>query len=865
MRYLLIFIVSFFSLLIYGQKNNVETQDFEKEVDEKESAYRNSYKGKGSGYKQFKRWEDFIQNRLDENGNIVNNSAMSYNALESLKKSGKITNNRTNGYWTELGPDTWVNDKNASASIGGWNPGNGRINEIAFPFSGTSVFYVGAATGGLWKTTNNANSWFPLTDGLPNIGISGIAISHTNPDHIYIQTGDGDSGVLYSIGVLKSEDGGGSWFKTALEFGPSQRNRAFELKMNPNNSQEIIAATSSGLYKTDDGGVTWPKKSTAYYYDIEYNPSNTDIVYASTGDSIMKSIDGGDNWNKVLDLSAITYKKCRIEIAVTIANSDKVYAILGDSAAYRGIWVSSNRGVNWTRHYNNNDPNIIGNSLLGDDVKSQSNYDLAIAVSPNDDDQIYVGGINIWRSDDGGDNWTRVTYWVDQDPYTEYVHGDIHELIFRGSELFTGTDGGIFSSTTTGSTWNDLSSGLRIMQPHKIGISNTNTSLVLLGTQDNGTNKYTGTYTVEHVRGADGFECIISSSDNNHIFTSSQYGAVEKSTDGGTSFVSLIPKDQSTKIFNNSLILRPILENSLIQPRGNKIDYYDLNGSFIDSVAIQHDSPKTVKFIHMSKTNNKMLVAGIFGSTGDGSSDSVWMTTDFFAANPIWTNITSNLPSERNVIRNAAIDPSNNNHIVVVFSSYYNGLKVFETWNKGGIWNNISHDLENIPVNCAVFDPEVDNSFYIGTDIGVFYLNSGSMNWTYYSNGLPPVIITELELNTNNNLLYAGTYGRGIWRSPIYSDCPTSYSLTPENDPNNPDYTGRQYYEASIGIISTREIKGGLGTDVHYQAGIYVDLKPGFEVTGGNMFRTVSALCGEIVLSVNKEENINSETKDINQ
>ncbi len=865
MRYLLLIFGFLFAVYVYGQSTLSESNDFNGIVLKTEKRFANGYKGKGSGYKQFKRWEDFIQYRLDENGEIVNNTAMSWLALESIKKKDNHTNTRTNGFWTELGPDSWANDKNADGNIGGWNPGNGRLNEIAFPSTGIDVFYVGAATGGLWKTTDNASSWIPLTDGLPNIGISGIAISHTNHDHIYILTGDGDSGALSTIGVLKSTDGGSTWSKTGLEFGPWERKRPFELKMNPNNSNEIIAATSHGIYKTDNGGETWPLKSYNYYFDIEYNPSNPDTVYASTPDSIMRSVDGGDNWKKVHDLESIAYSASRIELAVTIANPNKVYAVLGDSAAYRGVWISSDRGDTWQRHYNPNGPNILGYDINGNDTKSQSKYDLAIDVSPYDEDQIFVGGINIWKSDDEGDNWSRISWSIDEDPHSEYVHGDIHELIFRGSELFAGTDGGIYSTTTVGTYWTDLSDGLRIMQPHKIGISHSNTNLVLLGTQDNGSNKYSGTYTVDHVRGADGFECIFSSSDNNTIFTSAQYGAVEKSIDGGYSFTMLVPENKATKSFNNSLILRPILENRLFLPEEMNIKYYDLAGSLIGVRPVPQDSANNIRFIQMSSTNDQVMLVCVSGSTSYGSQDSLWITDNIYAANPSWTNITSNLPVNNRTIKNSAIDPNNVNHIVVVFSGYSDGFKVFETWNNGASWNNISYDLENIPVNCTVFDPEIDSSFYIGTDVGVFYYKAGSTNWTYFSNGLPAIIITELEINTNDDLLYAGTYGRGIWKSPIYSNCPSNYNLTSGNDPSNPDYTGVQYYEASNNIVSTREIQGGLGTDVHYQAGVFVDLKPGFEVKGGNEFRTVSAGCGEVVLSTMKVEEVVNKTKKTNQ
>ncbi len=143
---------------------------------------------------------------------------------------------------------------------------------------------------------------------------------------------------------------------------------------------------------------------------------------------------------------------------------------------------------------------------------------------------------------------------------------------------------------------------------------------------------------------------------------------------------------------------------------------------------------------------------------------------------------------------------------------------------RGVTWTNISGSLPNVPVNCIAYENGPLDALYIGTDIGVFYRNNDIGDWIPFTNGLPTVRIMDLEINNTYNLIRAGTYGRGLWSSSLYTTCPSWYTLTPLNDPSNPNYTGFQFYEASSFITSSRIITGGPGTDVTYKAGSSISL-----------------------------------------
>ncbi|MBI9037239.1 MAG: hypothetical protein JEY97_03830 [Bacteroidales bacterium] len=846
MKQLSLIIIITFLFLFSNAQQSIDNKDFGKIVRETEKRYKNKDKGKGTGYKQFKRWENFVEYRLDKDGKRLNNSAMSFIAYENLKRKGGVISGQTDsGSWAELGPDTWTNnpDPYPETDQGGWNPGNGRINEVAFHPTNPDIIYAGSAGGGLWKTTDGGITWSCMTDDLINLAISGIVVSHSDPNTVYILTGDGDSDDLVSIGVLKSTDGGITWNQTGLTFDRDDVVFGTELKMDPANSNNIIATSSDGIYYTNNAGVTWPKVESGEFYDVEFNPVDNDTVFASTENSIFRSSDGGYTWVSLRNFSGNMTERTRIELAVTPVNSHIVYAVLGDKDNFRGVFFSENGGQNWLSYYQPFHPNILSSNVFGFGNSTQASYDLAIEVSPTDENVVFVGGINIWKSDYRGHQWSAITQWRDDWDTLAYVHADIHELIFNGNDLYSGCDGGLFKSTDMGTSWSDISFGLGIMQPHKIGITTSNTNLVYMGTQDNGVNKYSGSTNVEHVRGADGLECIIMPDNPDHIFTSRQNGIIEVSNDGGVTFDAIITNTHN-KLFNNPLLLRPVSNDRLISAKAGEILIFYLDGSFDFNKVIPMNDLQFVKAMDISPTNENLMLAASRGNIEPFSVDDLWITTTLFTGQNTWTNIGGGLPLDIYSITDVVIDPTNETHFVVTLGGYDDGNKVFESWNSGDNWVNVSYNLENIPVSCIALDPEVPNSMFIGTDIGVFNRENGEEYWSYFSTGLPAVMVHELEINSKDNLIYAATYGRGLWVSTFGSDCPVSYHLTNQTDPSIPGFTGIQVYTAQDSIISTRHIVGGAGTDVYYQAGEFIDLRPGFVAEQGNKLNVQIGECG---------------------
>src|SRR5207253_2718978 len=193
----------------------------------------------------------------------------------------------------------------------------------------------------------------------------------------------------------------------------------------------------------------------------------------------------------------------RLSIAVTPANPNIVDVIGGSNAnsGYFGMYTSTDAGD----HFNmmSNSPNLLGWDPYGSDVGGQSWYGMTIAVAPNDPNTIFVGGVNVWESIDGGINWIMIAYWAYPSGWA-YVHADSHALDFFGNSLYTGCDGGVFRSTNLGANWDDLSKGMQIMQFYHMSGTPQNPNILMGGAQDNGCNRMVGN-TWSQVFGADGF------------------------------------------------------------------------------------------------------------------------------------------------------------------------------------------------------------------------------------------------------------------------------------------------------------------------------------------------------------------------
>jgi len=482
-----------------------------------------SAEGKKKINKQFERWRWFWEQRTYPDGKLP-----AINHYYDFNRSAKQNaDKQLNAKWSFLGP---------SESTGGLN-GMGRVNVVKTDPRNENIFWAGAASGGLWKSTDGGKSWTTNTDNFASLGISDLVIQANNNKIMYIATGDADAASTFSIGVLKSTDAGKSWKPTGLTFQTSELKRIYKLIMHPSNSKILYAAGNNGIDKTTDAGKTWKNILQGIFYDIEFKPDDPKTIYV-VGTEFYKTTDGGNYWER-MTTGWPDNNVTRVAIAVTPIAPDNVYALFSNNSyGFGGFFVSTNAGYTWQNK--SNTPNILGRTVTGSDDGGQGWYDLCLAVSPVDANLIYAGGINIWRSENGGLSWKLEANWYPTvDAST--VHADHHDLWFipNSTTLFSANDGGVYRKRLN-ADWEWLGSGMAITQFYRLGCSVSDSNKIIGGCQDNGTKLKLGA-DFKNIRAGDGMDCLIDYSDANIMYASLPFGTILRSINNGRHFGNITP------------------------------------------------------------------------------------------------------------------------------------------------------------------------------------------------------------------------------------------------------------------------------------------------------------------------------------
>jgi hypothetical protein len=696
---------------------------------------------RGKGWKAFKRWEWFWEQRVAPGGRLPS-------PMQLLEESRAAAARRSAegaldaGSWTSLGP----------SQSGGGYAGLGRVNCVRVSPLNAQTVWAGSAGGGLWKSTNGGSAWTSLTDTLPTLGVTDIAFHPTDPLIMYIATGDGDAGDTYSVGVLKSTDGGASWAVTGLNWNVTQTRRISRLLMHPADPQILIAAASNGIHKSTNGGVSWTQTSTSSNFrDMEFKSSDPSVLFASrSSGQVFRSTNTGSSWT--LLSSGIPTSGGRVALGVTPADGEIVYALFANSSSgFGGLYRSTDGGATWT--VRSTAPNLLGWEPDGSDAGGQGWYDLAIAVSQTNPELIFTGGVNIWKSTTGGQTWSISSMWYSGTGIPA-VHADQHDLWFvpGTSTLYAGNDGGVYRSTDNGASWSWLGSGLKITQFYKLGVSQTSAEVVIAGAQDNGT-KALGTTGWRDVIGGDGMECAVDYTNASIMYGTLYYGDLRKSMNGGLSFSRISGGIPESGGWVTPFALHPTSPSTIIAGYRNVWKTTDAGTSW---TAISALSGGTLDVVSIAPSDPDVMYVT--------DNSTIYRTTDGGAT--AWVTRTSPAAATITAVEVHPLDPQT---LWATVSGYTAGSKVYRSTNGGASWSNISGSLPNVPANTIVYERNSPDRLYVGTDIGVYTRDNTQADWVDFSGGLPNVVVSELEIQYAAGRIRAATYGRGLWESPLHT------------------------------------------------------------------------------------------------
>ena len=733
---------------------------------------------KGSGHKPFMRWVEHWKNATNDQGYVISPQEL----WAAWEQKNQAKSNNKNLYrslppcnWQPIGPI-----QNASPQS---TQGRGRINVVCVDPSNPNTIYFGAPAGGIWKSINAGDSWTPLADYLPQIGVSGIAVDPNNSNIIYISTGDKDASDSPSVGVLKSINGGVTWSTTGLTFNNSYKG-AGDLLINPTNSEMLWCATSTGLYRTINGGSSWTNQLSGNFTQgtLRIKPNDPTVVYVSSRNKFYKSTDSGSTFSTTV-ITGLPTNSGRLIFDVTAADPNIVYCLsagTSPSYAFQGIFKSINGGITFV------------NTGLTSDVleNTQAWYDLAFCVSQTNANELYTGCLNVWKSSDGGATATKLNSWSSYSG--NFTHADIHFLKFMNNKLYCGSDGGIYISEDGGLVFNDIIGQAQISQFYKISVSKQTASKITGGLQDNGGFAFSNTVWRSY-HGGDGMDNAIDPSNSNKAYGFVQYGLAFY---GITSLSSPVARYTAPPRVNGVALegewVSPLRVNSVGEVFAGYNDLYKLtnNAWILRNTSSIGDGAVNLNLISIDPSNNDIMYVSktnqMFVSTDRGISFSL-----LYTASSRITSITVH---------------SSNSTIIYITTAGTSG-DAFISTDGGSSFAAIASGLPAIGKNIIVHQGQNSlNPLYVATTLGVFYKDDSMANWATFDDNLPNVSVTDLEINLVDNKIIAGTFGRGAWQCNIpVQESLSNQEFEMENIAIYPN-PSKGIFNVSVGTITPKTI-----------------------------------------------------------
>lgn len=764
--------------------------------------------------------------------------------------------------WVGIGPAP-LRDGSVGAPPSG-RPMSSRASDIAVHPSQPSHWLIGTAQGGVWRTLDAGETWAPLTDAVESLTVGAVAFAPGDPNVIYVGTGET---VWYAgVGLLKSVDGGVTWTLVS-ETTPTFDNTSIsDIRVDPTDPDTLVVSTTRGIagrgldlydpptlypprgiFRSTDGGVTWTNTlAVDDATDLDVDPANFSRQLAGAGNpfgsgtnGLYRSTDGGATWSPVAGpWDAAGGAVGRIEIAIAPSNPNVAYLgvqdalveppdkleTFGQHGGLLGLWKTTNAWdptPAWTSipvsatddgtgryGYCGWDPVVsFGSSLCW--------YAHELSVDPSNANVLYAGGIPLWRYN--GSSWTEVSQVVSNP--AGGIHRDQHAMAWSGGRLIVANDGGIWSTTNGGATWNDHNATLSTMQFYDGVLHPTDPMIVIAGAQDNGTQRWNGAPDWSEIGGGDGADNAISSSDpGNDWAISSQFLNIGRTVNGGLSFTAAdVGIDKTGAPFIARMEKCPSNDNVFIAGTDNlwrtanfftALIYpaWTANGAEmgvpISALAFAPSDPSCNTYAFAAEDGELRI------TTNGGAS---WADLDPLGGVP------------GRYVADLAFDPTNADVLYVALSGFDEGTAgfpghLFKSGNARSAspsWSNLSPPV-NLPMNAVAIDPFDPSILYVGSDLGLWKSITGGASWTHHgpSVGMPNVPVFDIAVNHVSGRVVAFTHGRG------------AFVLADDDTPPDPvgDLTVSSVTDNSVTLSWTSPgDDGAIGTaasyDLRYHAG----------------------------------------------
>jgi photosystem II stability/assembly factor-like uncharacterized protein len=696
--------------------------------------------------------------------------------------------------WQPLGP---LPMQSRATSHQNWGLVAGRVDAIAIHPTDPRIMLIGAATGGIWKSTDSGNNWRPVSDSAPSLAVSSIVFAPSNPSIVFAATGEVDNvvnefkstslGTYLGAGLLRSVDGGETWSR--IDVNLPSNSILSRVLVQPNNSQNLMvgvyvyqnvaqgALLVGNIWRSTDGGVHFTKSSapSGSVSDLVQDPNDPLRVYMATGRcngcpayGVFGSIDFGATWVEAFT-TATPLGNVKLGISKTIPSvlyasilaTDDTHGSLG------GIYLSTDAGVHWQKR--SVDPSMCppSGSPLGN---NQCSYDHWVAPDPFNPSTVYFGSIDLYKSTDGAFSWANILNAYAETGPTATTHPDQHVAAFApGGALFVGNDGGVYRSTNGGASFDTLNATLDVAQFNGVALHPANPSLAIGGTQDNGSQRFTGSVVWSQRTLGDGGFNLIRSDSPGQILNAHYFAYMEYSTDGGSTFRDV---SNCTALMNcttnEGAEPMAFYPPATAAPLAPGTVFFGTNRVWAN-LTFGSDPTKWQPLSNgpITSLSNDVLTA--LEAAGDLNGP-IWAGSRggsvFFrpAGDTVFHSVGSGLPAA--IVTRIVSVSADGRNAYLTFGGFLGAPSrhVWRTADGGTSWSNISSNLPDVPTLSLAVDPKDPTDLFVGSDVGVFRSTNGGASWATFNSGLPNVSVNDLRFHATSGDLWAATYGRGVWR-----------------------------------------------------------------------------------------------------